>query len=43
MSVPAAETRLKAGNIDAMQRIERDSVTVNSTPSADSIIDNDNW
>lgn len=43
MSVPAAETRLKAGNIDAMQRLERDSVTVNSTPSADSIIDNDNW
>ena len=43
MSVPAAETRLKAGNIDAMQRIERDNVTVNSTPSADSIIDNDNW
>jgi hypothetical protein len=43
MSVPAAETRLNAGNIDAMQRLERDSVAPTSTPSADSIIDNDNW
>jgi hypothetical protein len=43
MNIAAADTRLKAGNIDAMNRIEKDSITVNSTPSADTIIDNDNW
>lgn len=43
MNVALADTRLKAGNIDAMNRIEKDSVVVNSTPSADAIIDNDNW
>ena len=43
MNVPAADTRLKAGNIDAMNRIEKDSPVVNTTAAADSIIDNDNW
>jgi hypothetical protein len=44
MDVDILETRLKAGNIDAMNRVEKDNVSsTNTTSMADSIIDNDEW
>ena len=44
MNVDIANTRLKAGNIDAMARVEKDSVApTNTSAMADSIIDNDEW
>jgi hypothetical protein len=44
MSVSISETRLKAGNIDAMARVEKDNIApTNNTAMADSIIDNDEW
>jgi hypothetical protein len=44
MSVSISETRLKAGNIDAMARVEKDNVApTNNTAMADSIIEGDDW
>jgi len=44
MSVSISETRLKAGNIDAMTRVEKDNVaSTNNTAMADSIIEGDDW
>ena len=43
MDVDILETRLKAGNIDAMNRVEKDNVSSTSNSMADSIIDNDEW
>ena len=44
MSVSISETRLKAGNIDAMARVEKDNVaSTNNTAMADSIIEGDDW
>lgn len=44
MSVDIANTRLKAGNIDAMARVEKDNIApTNTSAMADSIIEGDDW
>jgi hypothetical protein len=43
MDVNILETRLKAGNIDAMNRVEKDNVSSTSNSMADSIIEGDDW
>jgi hypothetical protein len=41
MTVSLADSRLKVSNIDAMSRIEKDTVSAPAT--ADSIIEGDDW
>ena len=46
MNVDIANTRLKVGNIDAMNRVEKDGSpagNTNTTAMADSIIEGDDW
>jgi hypothetical protein len=45
MTVAVADTRLKAGNIDAMERIQEDSFVAptSGAASADSIVEGDDW
>jgi len=43
MSVAIADTRLKAGNIDAMARIQKDSFVASGTANANDIVAGDEW
>jgi hypothetical protein len=43
MSVAIADTRLKAGNIDAMARIQEDSISGAKTANANDLIAGDDW
>jgi len=43
MSVTIADTRLKAGNIDAMARIQEDSISGAKTANANDLIAGDDW
>jgi hypothetical protein len=43
MSVAIADTRLKAGNIDAMARIQEDSINGAKTANANDLIAGDDW
>jgi hypothetical protein len=43
MSVDIAETRLKAGNIDAMDRIEKDNFSSTPSGSSTTLIAGDDW
>ena len=43
MSVAIADTRLKAGNIDAMARIQEDSFVANGKANANDLVAGDDW
>jgi hypothetical protein len=43
MSVAASETRLKAGTLDAMARVEEDSFVTSGPANADQLAEGDDW
>ena len=43
MSVDIADTRLKPGNLDAMAKMQADTISVNTTAAAAPSIDGDDW